>query len=511
MAKNYRPVNRDQLYLVPPDLRDWLPADHLAWFLLEVVSELDLKSLHDKSKRGGVGREGYDPAVLLVVWLYASARGISSSRQIERACSEDVAFRVLCAQDVPDHTVLAKFRQRHQHAIAKLFAQVLLLCVAAGLGKFGVIAIDGTKIRANASKEQTRSLKVLRAIAKAVMDTAEATDAAEDATNTPTASDDLPPGMGPGAGRKERIRAALAEAEELVETENRPLIVKAQARLADAEARLVEDDARLEVSRKKRALAVAEGRSPGRSPGPDSRRRRRVTDGIDSAMSALATAQAVVVAQLAGTTGRTKNVLLARNTTDLDSRVMRTRHGFEQSYNAQLGVSDDQLILAAKVTNDPNDVAQYEPMMDEVTAAVKYCKDGTDRNDLNIGMVVVDNGYLSEENVTVPGPDRLIAPGRGRMKDGVWVSRINGRSDQATSAAAQHMIEKLAEPGNQAIYARRSVLVEPVNGHLKDRRGLRQFSRRGLPAVQAELEFAAMTSNLMKLFTQIWQPARTAT
>lgn len=511
MALNYRSVDRDLPFLVPPDMRDWLPENHLAWFILDVVRELDTSALHAKSKRGGTGREGFNPELLLAVWVYASARGISSSRQIERACTEDVAFRVLCAQDVPDHTVLARFRQHHQDAMADLFAQVLTLCVGQGLGRFGVIAIDGTKIKANASKSKSLSLKRLRVLAAAELDKAEATDRAEDLALVPAAGDDLPPGFGPGADRGSRIRAAIKDLDSVILAENKPTIDKLAGQLVVAEERLKKHEARYLASRRRYDDDLANKRLPGRAPSPDNVATCRSRRGVLQARARVARAQKRSSDQAAGQTDRTRRTLLARNTTDLASRVMHTRSGYVQGYNNQVAVADDLLILAIEATDDPNDVQQLIPMMVKVKAAIEHLKAVTDRTDLDVGMVVVDNGYLSEENVTAPGYDRLIAPGRGTMKDGQWVGKVKGAEGQKTSLAAGHMLAKLKEPGNQELYKRRGATVEPVNGHLKDRRGLRQFSRRGLDAVNAELHMAALTTNLMKLFTTTWQPARATT
>lgn len=510
MALNYRPVDREQLFLVPPSMRDWLPADHLAWFVLEVIEGLDTSALDEKSKRGGTGREGYDPAMLLGVWVYASARGISSSRQIERACSEDVAFRVLCAQDVPDHSVLARFRQRHQDAMAGLFAQVLALCVGQGLGRFGVIAIDGTKIKANAAKSKTVSLKHLRKLAAAEFEKAAVTDAAEDAANTPAAGDDLPPGFGPGSDRKARIQAAIDDLEALIEAENTPEIERLTKRLAKAEATLEAIDAKTAARIKRRQEAAAAGKPlVGRRPDPDGSKVRQARYGVEFSKGLLARAMAKIGGENTGTDpagGR----LLKRNITDPQSRLMKTRNGFMQAYNAQVVTADDQLILAVDATDDANDVQQLIPMMAQAEAMRKHCEDAsTTRADLRFGVVVADNGYLSAENVNAAGPDRLIAPGRGGIKDGGWAAAREDNTGPELSQPAKIMLTKLDDVENQKLYKRRSVIIEPVNGHLKDRRGLRQFARRGKDAVNAELHLAALTTNLMKLFTTNWQPAHT--
>ena len=508
-------------------MRDWIPANHLAWFLLEVVEQLDTTALHEKSKLGGTGREGFNPDLLLAVWIYASARGISSSRQIERACIEDVAFRVLCAQDAPDHTVLARFRQRHRNAMADLFAQVLVLCVGRGLGKFGVIAIDGTKIKANAAKDQSRSLKTLRAMAKSILDVAEATDAAEDQADAPTADDDLPDGFGPGpdraalirseldglrqqgevvakekppptrtGGKGARIEAAIAQLERVVQAENQPWITVFHTRLLDAQQRLADLEAKQAASRARFAVTPN-----GRPPVLNNKRLRDAQHGVEHAQTNLARAQERAHQQLSGEAAATRKYLLRRNVTDPESRLMHTRNGYVQAYNGQVATADDQLIIAVDAVTDPNDQGQLIPMMDHVRSNIARCQAETTRTDLTVDVVVADNGYLSAENVDADGYDRLLAPGRGLMKDGAWVGTIVGRTGETVSRAAETMIHKLAQPGNQKLYNRRGVLVEPANAFLKDRRGLRQFACRGLQAANAELHLAALTTNLMKLFT----------
>lgn len=494
-------------------MREWLPADHLVWFVLEVVAELDTSVLHAKSKRGGTGREGYDPDMLLGVLFYASTQGIRSSRQIERACSEDVAFRVLCAQDVPDYTVLAKFRQAHQDAMAGLFAQVLALCVGRGLGRFGVIAVDGTKIKANASKEKMRTLKKLRELAAEELAAAADVDEAEDAALVPSASEDLPPGFEPGSDRRSRIRAAIKDLEEVVEDENKPHDDALEKRLAKAEAKLARLEANRAALQQKYDDAVANNRPTRPAPRPDTTRLQDARKGVAHAHTLLARSAAQAAKEASGEADRIRRTrrILQRNTTDPQARMMHTRNGYIMGYNAQLAVAEGQLIVAVSATDAPNDQEQLVPMMRQVEAALQHCRAVTDRTDLDVGTVVFDNGYLSEDNVAAPGYDRLIAPGRGTMKDGKWAGKVKGQEGHKITGAAQTMLTKLALPGNQEIYNRRSPIVEPVNGHLKDRRRLRQFGRRGLAAVDAELNFDAMTTNLMKLFTQVWQPARIAT
>src|SRR5690242_18522913 len=185
MARSYRPVVRDQEFLLPPNMADWLAADHLVWFVLDVVARLDTSALHAARRTGGVGRAGYDPDMLLALMIYAYATGQRSSRRIEQLCVDHVAYRVVCAQDPPDHTTIARFRAAHDEASIHMLAQVLRLCAQAGMVQVGVIAIDGTKIAANASKSANRSpqwvAEQARRIAEDVLSEAEAVDAAEDA------------------------------------------------------------------------------------------------------------------------------------------------------------------------------------------------------------------------------------------------------------------------------------------------------------------------------------------
>jgi len=208
-------VDRDQSFLLPPDMASWLPAGHLAWFVLDVVAELDTSALHGRSRRGGAGRAGFDPEMLLALLVYAYAVGQRSSRRIESLCATDVAFRVICAQDAPDHTTIARFRAAHEQVFVDLFAQVLVLCARAGMGRVGVVAIDGTKIAANAalSANRDRGWLTEQAWAVSVEITAEAghVDAAEDELFGTDRGEELPAELSDRTGRRARIRAALAQ------------------------------------------------------------------------------------------------------------------------------------------------------------------------------------------------------------------------------------------------------------------------------------------------------------
>ena len=217
MARSYRPVIRDQEFLLPPNMADWLPEDHLVWFVLDVVEQLDTVRFHASRRTGGVGRQGYDPDMLLALLLYAYAVGERSSRRIERLCADHVAFRVLCGQDAPDHSTIARFRAEHHEGFADLFAQVLRLCAAEGMVKVGVVSIDGTKIAANAAKAANRSRDAVRdqarRIAQDILADADRVDAAEDAAVAARGGSDenLPPGFASRSGRAANIKKALEE------------------------------------------------------------------------------------------------------------------------------------------------------------------------------------------------------------------------------------------------------------------------------------------------------------
>ena len=212
MAKAYRPVNRDQPFLLPPDMRDWLPPDHLVWFLLETLKQLDLKVFHARHPNDGAGRAAYDPEMMVALLIYAYCCGERSSRQIERLCQVNMAFRVVCAGDIPDHTKIARFRAVHQDAFEAVFAQVLAVAAKAGLAKFETVAIDGTKIAANASLDANRDEKWLREQVATILTEAEQTDAGEDAEHgRDDRGDGVPPDLRDPTKRAQRIVAAAAQ------------------------------------------------------------------------------------------------------------------------------------------------------------------------------------------------------------------------------------------------------------------------------------------------------------
>jgi transposase len=472
MALGFRGVDRDTPMLLPPDLRDWLPSDHLAWLVLEVVDQLDLSGLEARYRLGSAGREAYDPAMMTALLIYAYCCGVRSSRVIERSCRTDVAFRVIAAQQHPDHVTIARFRQALEQGLADLFGQVLEICAKAGLGRVGVVGIDGSKMAANASSRKNHREDRLRQMAADMLAEAEAVDAAEDAEYGPDRrGDELPEPLAPGAGRKDRIRAALDSIEE----------EKAQ-RVADDAAAAERKRDRAEASMRT-AVARAERIHQDRSTTRAGRREVSEHKPVQEAAAALELAEDQLAQARAGQGRRASGPPPRRNITDPDSRLMRTGgKGFLQGFNAQLVVSEDHLVIATDVTNCRNDMTSFVPMLNLATHNLdRYLPSTT------IGMVLADAGYCSTEALTSPGPDRLIATGRDPAKPG-------------KSEPIRQMANRLKpDRPDRQIYNRRQTIVEPVIGHLKDRIGLRRFSRRGIQAARHELALAGLAHNIRRL------------
>jgi len=504
MAKDFRPVDRGQQFLLPPDMAEWLPAGHLAWFVIAVVDELDMSAFEARRKLGGAGRPAFDPRMLLALLVYAYACGQRSSRQVERLCATDVAFRVICAQDVPDHATVARFRAEHRAGIEELFTQVLVLCARAGLGRVGVVSVDGTKIAADASVSADRSAAWLREQAAAMLEEAERVDAEEDALFGAARGDELPEEWADPRTRKARIKAALErlrEADAADDAAAEAGMACWSARLdaaaaALAKARALAQD-RLDAHRQKTADAAAGvGRKPQGKPPVPVEDHCRVRAARGRLARVLAEQEQERLRLLERRAAREQDAKV--NLTDVDSRRMPAKNGWIHGYNAQLAVSDDQVILAAVVTCQPGDVEAFTPMTRAAEAAVRTLSEATGA-ELAIGVVLADAGYLSIANLTAKGPDRLIAVGKARRQR--RAARENPAAgpppDGADPVAA--MGHRLRTPEGIATYQRRAATVEPVNGHLKDRIGLRRFSLRGKEKAQTELTLAAAVANLLKL------------
>lgn len=495
MAYNFVSGDRDQLMLMPPSVADWLPGDHLAFFVLEAVDGFDLSAFRSRYRADGWGAAAYDPKVMVALLFYAYCVGERSSRRIERACIEQVPYRVVTANLTPDHATIARFRATHAEALGALFSQVLSLCVRVGAVDASVVAVDGTKMGANASSERNLSREALEAYAAKVLAEAAAVDEAEDALYGDKRGDELAEEWAkPGPERQRRIKEMLEE-----------LAREQDAAEAEAAAKVAAYEA-----------AKAEGK-PRKGQPP---------------------------------TGKARPTRRSANVTDPDSRLLKGPHGFVQGYNAQAAVSADQFIVAAEVTNSASDATQLLPMVEAAKAELAAV--GAPEPDA----VVADAGYWSNDNAStdvgpemliVPPPQTLPPPGnddrhRARLE---VIERVEAGSLRAADAAellgvnesyvnhlrrtlrrhgpgalgvgppipttdgqrlAQAMVEKLATPSGRAKMDLRGVTVEPVFGQLKWNRGITHFARRGINAVRSEWRLIAATHNLLKLKTVLTPP-----
>jgi transposase len=437
MAQNFLSCDRDQDFLMAPSVREWLPAGHLAWFVLDVVERLDLEAFYGEYRADGSGRPAHDPGMMVALLLYGYAVGERSSRRIERRCVEDVAFRVIAANRAPDHCTISRFRKRHAERLAGLFVQVLAMCAKAGMVRVGTVALDGTKLYANAGLSANRTYAKIREQVERILAEADEVDAAEDERFGDARGDELPAELADPVTRRERLERAKRE----IEAEQAALVAEHEAMLA----RRAEHRARTGRN--------PPGRPPGKGPGSEPPADAK------------------------------------RNITDPDSRIMHARGALVQGYNGQALVGERRVIIAADITTSPNDSNQLVPML----AAAQENLEAID-HDEKIKCVLADGGYWNHDDITtarqnavvvIPTSDphnkqRKLAPRQGPEAD-----RIN---------------KILATPAGKRLYRRRAELVEPVFAHTKHTRGITRLSRRGHQAARAEWKLIAATHNLLKLF-----------
>jgi transposase len=516
MAKGYLPVDRDQPFLLPPDMRQWLPADHVVWLVIEAVRRLDTSAFHARRRTGGAGAAGYDPDMMVTLLIWAYANGITSSRRIERLCQQDVAFRVVCAGHVPDHVTVARFRQQFAETAAGLFAQVLVLCARLGMGQVGVVALDGTKIAASASKDANRTEEGLRKLAAEMAARHAEADGREDALfGRGRRGDDDP---GDPHTRQERVDAALAslkaerearEAAERAAADERLERARAGtskggrppagAGVALAEERVARETAAYQA---KVAAREAAGRHHGGTPPVPAEEYCRVRQ----AREALERARARDAARDgAGEAKKSKKKRepAQRNVTDPDSRLMPVRGGgFIQGYNPQNVTSEDGLVIATRLTGTPADVQFYEPMIAEAQDAAAMMAAAGGPGTGEIGLALADAGYLSEANLTCPGPDRLIATGKRRnLEKAARAAGDAGPRPAGEQPPAAAMAARLATEDGITAYRRRSHIGETFHGDLKHNMGIRRLTVRGLPRASGEWTFATAVRNLRKAIT----------
>jgi transposase len=345
MAQNFITCDRDQALLLPPDLRDWLPDDHLAWFVIEAIDELELEPFYASYRADGHGAAAHEPKMMLTLLAYAYCAGERSSRGIERRCREDVAFRVICVNQVPDHATIARFRVRHREALADLFGQVLGLCAEAGLVRTGVVAVDGSKFAASASDGAIRTYEQ---IAREILAEAGRIDEAEDEIHGEARGDELPERLTTRDGRRAWLREAKKRLEQERAAKPEPVPRQRSRRLDICHRRLVED------SRTERRANRAYEAYRARGVMKDGRRFGRPPDPYtppDQPEGKL-------------------------NTTDPDAKRMKHGRNFIPAYNAQAAVTEDQVIVAAEIVTEGVDFEQLEPL---VAAAERELKDARRR------------------------------------------------------------------------------------------------------------------------------------
>jgi transposase len=492
---------------MPVSMRDWLEEGHLALFVLDVVGQMDTGVLH-RRPGGCPGRPPYQPEMMLALLLYAYCCGIRSSRRIEAHCQTDAAFKVICGGLMPDHATIARFVVEHEPALERLFVEGVRVCAAAGLADLSVVALDGTKIAADASLARNRDADwIRRQIAGLMALTAEDEPLG---AGDPDGLAGLEPAceISTPTGRLAKLQAALEliEAEDAAAAEAAAHQVQAAAAAAEqgrhqlgrkpkdpraALARAEIDYALalkrledLQAERERRAAAAARGE---KTAGPRLR--------IDKAQAALEAAEARLAAARAAVEAAPATERRA-NVTDPDSRIMTTKDGWVQGYNAQAIVNPQQIVLAVEVSQDPADVQLFEPMNDKLTHTLTAVGITAP-----VELELADAGYCSEANLTCPGPDRLIALAKDHKQQRVL--RERGYADGPAPpglTATEEMEHLLRTPQGIAAYKQRSQLIEPVFGDRKHNRHIRRFRRRGINAVRSEWAFIHLAGNLLKLY-----------
>ena len=506
MAQNFIECGREQGFLLPPDVRDWLPVDHLAWFVIDAVAQMDLSAFYAAYRADGHGRAAYEPSMVVTLLMYANATKQRSSRAIECHCRQDVAYRVITGNLVPDHATIARFVVRHEQALADLFSEVLRLCDEAGLVKPGMVAVDGTRMAGNANSDATLNFEQ---IAREVLAEHKATDEAEDQRHGEARGDELPEQLRTAEGRREFFRQAKqrprrddggqqpvsegsdeepeARAEPQYEFDEQRIVARTQGRegwLREARRQLEQhrwqNPDQVPRSRSERLALAAErleeelaAECRGNEAYEEARERRRghrvggppkpyeppqVPDG-------------------------------KMNLTDPDSKRLKAREGYVQGFNAQAVVDAGQIVLAAEITNSNVDWSQLAPMLSATIA--EFAQAGITGR---IETALADAQYWNEQQMDEVIADKhiqvLIPPdgsGSGKQRAG-W---HGGRYTWMRYVLA-------SELGHQ-LYRKRKQMIEPVFGHTRHNRGVTRFLRRGRTAVRTEWRLLMATHNLTKL------------
>jgi len=447
MAYNFLPCDREQAYLLPPSLTDWLPEDHLAWFVLDAIEQIDLSLFYKKYRIDGVGNCAFEPSMMVALLIYAYCTGERSSRKIEKYCQTDIAYKVIAANQRPDHTTINRFRKDNQSHLKKLFLEILRLCAEAGLVKLGKVSLDGTKVKANASLAANRTLKHLeQEIDKMLSEAAAKDDEEDEVFGVDKRGDEIPEGL---RDRKSRINRLKACKERLEHQ-------KAQTQKAQQE----------KIDKRKAKEQSTGKKTRGRKP--------KLPD------------EAV-------------NKEAKANVTDPDSRIMKTRKGFVQGLNSQAVVTEEQVIVAEDVTQEENDKKQLHPMFKQ---AEENRKEVGIEEKIDVGLA--DAGYSSEDNFTKKpaGDIELLVAVQKDYKQRKALTEQPPLEEPipANLSPTELMKQKLLTERGRKLYKIRGQTVEPVFGQIKDVRGFDRFMRRGFEACRSEWSLICATHNLLKLW-----------
>jgi len=447
MAYNFLPCDRNQAYLLPPSLTDWLPEDHLAWFVLDAVEQIDLSQFYKKYRTDGVGNSAFHPSMMVALLIYSYCTGERSSRKIEKHCQTDVAYKVVTANQYPDHSTISRFRKDNQSHLKTLFLEILRLCAGAGLVKLGKVSLDGTKVKANASLSANRTLKHLEQEIDKMLSEAAAKDAEEDKAFGPDKrGDEMPDDLRDRNSRISRLKAC----KERLERE------KAQAQKAQQD----------KIDKRK-----GKEQSTGKKP------RGRTPKSPEEAGNKDAKA----------------------NVTDPDSRIMKTRKGYVQGLNGQAVVTEEQIIVTEDVTQEENDKQQLHPMLEQTEE---------NRQAIGIeeetGVALADAGYCGEENLTKKpaGDVELLIATQKDYKQRKAMAELPPPEEAIPDGLSptELMERKLLTERGRRLYKIRGKTVEPVFGQIKDVLGFDRFTRRGIEACRSEWSLICATHNLLKLW-----------
>jgi transposase len=506
MAQNFIESRCEQGFLLPPDVRDWLAEDHLAWFVIDAVRAMDLAAFYGAYRTDGHGRAAYEPSMMVTLLMYAYATKQRSSRAIESHCRQDVAYRVITGNVVPDHATIARFVVRHEAALAGLFGEVLRLCDQAGLVKPGLVAIDGTRLAGNASREANREFGQ---IAREILAEHKATDEAEDQLYGQARGDELPEQLRTPEGRREFIRQAKhkrqreetdtqepqsdaeAEADGEFEFDAQRIVARVQGRegwLRDAkrqlEQRRWQDPDPVSRSRSERLLLAAERLEAdldaewrGNEAYEEYRAHGRMKDGRRFGGPPKPYTPPEIP------DGKV-------NVTDPDSKRIKANDTYVQGYNAQAVVDEGQIVLAAEITNSSVDWSQLDPM---VTAAIAEL----DRAGVSaqVETAIADTQYWNEQHMDEVIANKHVAvliPPDSAARETPRPGWTGGRYTWMRYVLASELGERL--------YRKRKQMIEPVFGHTKHNRGVTRFHRRGRTAVRTEWRLLMATHNLTKLY-----------